>query len=237
MLNVGSNYISFSNYSPDYGARCGQSTTRPQRRRRRRAVRGGGRRRRVPSTRRAGRGQPRARARSPPPRLPSPALRPPAARRDGAAGRRGRQAGGGSGERSEESQAFSARPCKPKQKKVRHRLQTEDGSPRPSSGALRITARPPPLSLPGCTWPPAQGSSSPARSRHAGSAGGNCFGPSCSIPPPWGWGKAKCHSLLENKGAGERELEAETGIRSWIWLCFGMETAPCPHGRQSVGQC
>lgn len=79
MLNVGSNYISFSNYSPDYRARCGQSKTRRYGRRRRRdvpagpagaGVAGGGSG--APAGR-AGRGQPRAGMRSLPPPGPPPA--------------------------------------------------------------------------------------------------------------------------------------------------------------------
>lgn len=170
---------------------------------------------------------------------PGPGMRSlPPRRQRGGMGVLGAAGPGEGAERgANRARLFPARLCEPKPREGRHRLQTEDGSPRPSSGALCITARPPILSLPGCTWPPAQGSSSPARSRHAGPAGESCFGPGCSIPPLWGWGKAKCHSLLENKGGGgARELEAESGIRRRRWLCFGMETAPSPHGRQAVGQ-
>lgn len=60
------------------------------------------------------------------------------------------------------------------------------------------------LPLPGCTWPPVPGSSSPARSRHAGLQGGSCSGPGCSTPPPWGWGTTRCRSLRETRGQGVR---------------------------------
>lgn len=151
MLNVGSNYTSFSNYSPDYRARCGQSKARLHGQRRRRDVplarpgRGsvvaaalsarwaGG----------AGQGQPRARdaiAAAP------PAPGSPAARRVGVLSTVEAGPGEGAERGGKRDRLFPARLCKSKPREVRHRLQTEDGSPRPSSGALRITARPP-LSL------------------------------------------------------------------------------------------
>ena len=65
----------------------------------------------------------------------------------------------------------------------------------------------PRLSLPGCTWPPAPGSSSPGRSRCAGPGGGSYFGPGCSIPPPWGWGKARSRSLLGNREGRGGQLQ------------------------------
>lgn len=51
-------------------------------------------------------------------------------------------------------------------------------------------------SSPGRTWLPAPRLPSPIHSLRAGRRQGNCCGPGCSTPPPWGCGRGSCRSLL-----------------------------------------
>lgn len=74
---------------------------------------------------------------------------------------------------------------------------------------LHLPPRPPPesptpgsppgqalSSSPGRTWLPAPRLPSPIHSLRAGRRQGNCCGPGCSTPPPWGCGRGSCRSLL-----------------------------------------
>lgn len=260
MLNVGSNYTSFSNYSPAYRAQCPVQ----------RGHQGGGGQR--PGT---------------PPALPGlgAARHGAAGGRDpggGAAGagrggdrcaailgcllgglgqaaaaQPGREAGRGLprggwrppvlGEAAEAAArlfpdvappcgVFGSRPKKPSSRPAKADTGLRPGAAAPGRGRspgaeLRGPEHHPrpaaPLSLPGCTWPPAPGSSSPARSRCAGRRGGSCFGPGCSIPPPWGWGRTRCHSL--------RETRREEGIRGRGGL-LRANPGPAPRGGRAKGR-
>lgn len=131
---------------------------------------------------------------------------------------------------------FGSRPKKPSSRPAKADTGLRPGAAVPGRGRspgaeLRGPEHHPrpaaPLSLPGCTWPPAPGSSSPARSRCAGRRGGSCFGPGCSIPPPWGWGKTRCHSL--------RETRREEGIRGRGGL-LRANPGPAPRGGRAKGR-